>query len=65
VYELPTGTGVLNPPVRALARRTPATTPEMIDRLRMDFIREIAAQVGNELQQKPLPRIHKFNEKGK
>lgn len=64
VYEVPTGEGVLNPPVQVYPRRTPPTDPAVLDEMRTAILLEVAAGLAKEYRGAPLPRLHYFAEEG-
>lgn len=61
-YEIPTGEGVLNPPVQPYKRRTPRTDELTIEALRAQVRHDVAASLAQEWRRSPLPAIHFFPE---
>lgn len=64
VYEVPTGDGILNPPVQEYRRRTLETDAAVIDDLHAAILLELAAELAAEFRAAPLPTLHFFPEKG-
>lgn len=64
VYVAPTGTGLLNPGVTPLERRSPASSPSDLEVVRASAIREVAAAIANEVEGAPLPALHLYTEEG-
>ena len=64
VYEVPTGEGVLNPPVQLYRRRTPPTDPATLDDMRRVILQQVAAGLAKDYRGASLPRLHYFAEEG-
>lgn len=60
VYEIPSGEGVLNPPIKPYKRRTPPTDAATVEALRARVRHEVAASLAQEWRSSPLPPLHFF-----
>lgn len=64
VYEIPSGRGVLDPPIQHLPRRSARAEASEVDGLVLALVHEVAAGVANELAQASLPTLHSFGPDG-
>jgi len=64
LYEVPSGQGILNPGIKPYPRQTPPTSPDDIELLRAELVREVTRDLVTELEGAPLPTIHRFSEEG-
>jgi hypothetical protein len=64
VYDVPTGTGLLNPGVAPLERRTAASSAGDLEAVKANVIREVASAIAEEIKGAPLPVLHRYTEEG-
>lgn len=62
VYEIPTGVGVLNPPIQIYERRSAPTDSATMDALRAQVRFEVAASLIAQWRGSPLPPLHSFTD---
>lgn len=64
LYVIPHGSGILNPGIKPLSRRSPPSSDADREALKYLVIREVASAIAKEVEGAPLPVLHRYNEEG-
>ena len=64
LYVIPEGSGVLNPGIKPLPRRSAPSTVDDLDLLKQRVILEFASAIAKEVEGAPLPALHRYAEEG-